>query len=77
MIILDVNLNHIYGFDDFHINFTYPRKLSTSLLGNEVLEGRDRFRYKKAVVLMGTNASGKTSLGKAVGRVYVSGWSIS
>ena len=72
MIILDVNLNHIYGFDDFHINFTYPRKLSTSLLGNEVLEGRDRFRYKKAVVLMGTNASGKTSLGKALLKIFSS-----
>ena len=59
MILLNVNLSHIYGFDDFHISFTYPRKLSVSLIGEETLEGRDRFRYKKAVVLMGTNATGK------------------
>ena len=44
MIIMDVKLNHVYGFDDFHINFTYPRKLSVSLIGTETLEGRDRFR---------------------------------
>ena len=66
MIILDVKLNHIYGFDDFHINFTYPKKIVGSIIENEFLEGRQRFRYKKAVVLMGANATGKTSLGKAL-----------
>lgn len=66
MIILDVKLNHIYGFDDFHINFTYPKKIVGSIIEDEFLEGRQRFRYKKAVVLMGANATGKTSLGKAL-----------
>jgi energy-coupling factor transporter ATP-binding protein EcfA2 len=70
MIILDVVLKHVYGFDDFHINFAYPRKLSNSLLGDETLVGRDRFRYKKAVILMGTNATGKTSLGKALLKIF-------
>lgn len=72
MIILDVKLKHIYGFDEFHMNFSYPRKLTTSLLGDEVLRGRDRFRYKKAVILMGTNASGKTSLGRALLKIFSS-----
>ena len=72
MILLDVRLNHIYGFDDFHISFTYSRKLSVSLIGEETLEGRDRFRYKKAVILMGTNASGKTSLGRALLKIFSS-----
>lgn len=66
MIILDLKLKNIYGFDDFQINLTYPRKLTTSLIGDEVLKGRERFRYKKAVILMGTNATGKTSLGRAL-----------
>ena len=70
MIIMDVKLNHIYGFDDFHINFTYPRKLNVSLLGSESLEGRERFRFKKAVILMGTNATGKTSLGRALLKIF-------
>ena len=70
MIIMDVKLKHIYGFDDFHINFAYPKKLSVSLLGSEALEGRERFRYKKAVILMGTNAAGKTSLGKALLKIF-------
>ena len=72
MIVMDVQLNHVYGFDDFKMNFTYPRKLSVSLIGEEVLEGRDRFRYKKAVILMGTNATGKTCLGRALLKIFSS-----
>lgn len=72
MIIMDVKLNHVYGFDDFRLNFTYPRKLSVSLIGEENLEGRERFRYKKAVILMGNNATGKTSLGKALLKIFSS-----
>ncbi len=72
MIILDVKFNHIYGFDDFHINFTYPKKIVGSIIEDEYLEGRPRFRYKKAVVLMGSNATGKTSLGKALLRIFKS-----
>ena len=72
MIVMDVKLNHVYGFDDFHMGFTYPRKLSVSLIGEEALEGRKRFRYKKAVILMGSNATGKTSLGRALFKIFSS-----
>lgn len=70
MIILDVKLNRMYGFDDFHMNFTYPKKIVGSLIEDEFLEGRERFRYKKAVILMGSNATGKTSLGKALLHIF-------
>ena len=70
MIILDVKLNNIYGFDDFHINFTYPKKVVGSLIENEHLDGRERFRYLKAVILMGANAAGKTSFGKALLKIF-------
>ena len=72
MIILNIKLNHVYGFDDFQMNFTYPRKLSVSLIGEEALAGRERFRYKKAIILMGTNATGKTSLGRALLKIFSS-----
>ena len=72
MIVMSIKLNHIYGFDDFQIDFTYPRKLSVSLLGEEALAGRERFRYKKAVILMGSNATGKTSLGRALLKIFSS-----
>lgn len=70
MIVLNLTLNGIYGFDDFNINFTYPKKVVNSLIEEENLKGRERFRYKKAVILMGANATGKTSLGKALLRIF-------
>ena len=70
MIILDLKLKGVYGFDDFNINFTYPKKLVKSLIGDEHLDGRERFRYKKVTILMGSNATGKTSLGKALLKIF-------
>ena len=72
MVIMNVKLNHIYGFDDFEVNFSYPRKLVVDIIGDETLEGRERFRYKKAVILMGTNAVGKTSLGRILLKIFSS-----
>ena len=66
MIVMNLKLNRIYGFEDFEISFTYPKKVVNSIIEDEYLEGRERFRYKKAVILMGANATGKTSLGKAL-----------
>ena len=70
MIVLDLELKGIYGFNDFHINFSYPKKIVNSIIDQEHLKGRERFRYKKAVILMGANATGKTSLGKALLRIF-------
>ena len=66
MIILDVKLNNLYGFKDFDIAFSYPKKIVNSIIENEHVAERPNFRYKKAVILMGANATGKTSLGKAL-----------
>ncbi len=66
MIILNLKLNNIYGFTNFSIDFSYPKKIVNSLIEDEFLEGHPNFRYKKAVILMGANATGKTSLGKAL-----------
>ena len=66
MIVLNLKLDRIYGFENFEINFTYPKKVVNSIIEDEHLAGRERFRYKKAVILMGTNATGKTSLGRAL-----------
>ncbi len=70
MVVLNLVLKDIYGFRDFAINFSYPKKIVNSIIDQEHLEGRERFRYKKAVILMGSNATGKTSLGKALLRIF-------
>lgn len=70
MIILNLTLDGVYGFDDFSINFSYPKKIVNSIIESENLKGRERFRYKKAIILMGANATGKTSLGKALLHIF-------
>ncbi len=69
MILLHLKLDNIYGFRNFEIDFTYPKKIVNSIIEEEHLPGRPNFRYKKAVALMGANATGKTSLGKAIQRI--------
>lgn len=72
MIILNVELDNIYGFKNFRMNFSYPKKIVNSMIEEEWLAGRPNFRYKKAVILMGANATGKTSLGKALLNIFSS-----
>ena len=70
MILLDVKLDNIYGFRDFHMNFSYPKKIVGTVVDQEWLDGRPNFRYRKAVILMGANATGKTTLGKALLNIF-------
>ena len=72
MIVLKLKLDKIYEFNDFEIDFTYPKKVVNSIIEEEHLSGRERFRYKKAVILMGANATGKTSLGRVLSIVFQS-----
>ena len=32
MVLLRVSLNNIYGFKDFEVNFSYPRKIINSII---------------------------------------------
>ena len=64
MVIMNVNLDNFLGFQDFNMNFSYPKKLVKSYVKNEYINGCPNFRYKKLIILLGANASGKTSLGQ-------------
>ena len=70
MVVLNLKLNKIYGFVDFEINFSYPKKIVNSIIEEEHLSGFPYFRYRKAVILMGANATGKTSLGRALSKIF-------
>lgn len=70
MIILDAKLNNLYAFKNFHINLTYPKKIVDSCIQEEYLLERPNFRYKKVNVLLGANASGKTTLGRIIMRIF-------
>ena len=64
MIIMDIKADNLYAFKNFHMNMSYPKKIVDSTIGEEYLNDRQNFRYKKVNIIMGGNATGKTSLGK-------------
>lgn len=70
MIVMSVALDNLYGFKDFSVNFSYPKKLVRSTLAHEHLSDRPTFKYKKIVVVMGGNATGKTTFGKALMGIF-------
>lgn len=64
MIVMNLYADNFYSFSDFTINFAYPKKTVNSTIDNEFLTERPNFRYKKVNILMGANASGKTTFGR-------------
>ncbi len=70
MIVMNLELNNLYAFKDFKINFSYPKKIVNSSIEGEYLPSKPNFRYKKVNILMGGNASGKTSLGRAMVDIF-------
>ena len=70
MIVLDIKLNNLYAFKNFHMNLTYPKKIVGSYIKDEHLENHPNFRYKKVNIIMGANASGKTTLGQMLMTIF-------
>lgn len=64
MVIMDIRIDNFYQFKNFHMNMSYPKKIVDSTIEAEYLAGLPNFRYKKVNIIMGANASGKTSLGR-------------
>ena len=64
MIIMDIQIDNFFAFHNFHMNMSYPKKIVDSFIEDEFLKERENFRYKKVNILMGGNATGKTSLGR-------------
>ncbi len=66
MAILKVEFDNILCFNGFKADFTYKKKLVKPLLDEEYLRDFPNIRYKKVNIIIGSNASGKTALGKAI-----------
>ena len=49
MIIMDIKVDNLYAFKNFHMNMSYPKKIVGSQL-EEHLAGVPSFRYKKIVI---------------------------
>ena len=70
MVVMDIQLDNILVFNHFALNLSYPKKPVNSVLVDENIDGRPNFRYKKLIVLMGANATGKTALGNALRGIF-------
>lgn len=71
MAVLKVYFDNIICFDGFSANFTYPKKIVNNPLINESLKGFPNIRYKKVNIIIGSNATGKTSFGRALWHLFM------
>lgn len=67
---MNLKLDNLYCFNDFEINFSYPKKIVNTTVPYEFLKERPNFRFKRVNIIMGANASGKTVLGKAMMNIF-------
>ncbi len=70
MLVMNLVVDNLFAFNNFNINFSYPKKIVNSTIENEHLVTKPNFRYKKVNIIMGANASGKTSLGLALMSIF-------
>ena len=71
MAVLKVKFDNIICFNDFEADFSYPKKLVKTTIDNEYLSNYPNIRYKKVNIIVGSNATGKTSLGKAIWKTFL------
>ena len=64
MIILRIACDNIYMFKNFELDFTYERRINHPLAKDDELFEGSRIKVRKNLVIMGANASGKTTFGK-------------
>ena len=70
MAIMNLCLDNFLVFNQFELCMSYPKRIVHSSIEGEHLSGRERFRYKKVVILMGVNATGKTALGRILMSIF-------
>ena len=71
MILMSLRADNLYLFNDFVLDMSYPKKLVKTGIADEYLEGCPNFRYKKVVIIMGANATGKTRLGRLLCNIFL------
>ena len=64
MIILKVSCDNLYMFKKFEVDLTYNRQVSHPLSASDRLFQNSKIKVRKNLILLGANASGKTTFGK-------------
>ncbi|WP_311749754.1 AAA family ATPase [Proteus terrae] len=67
MLITKIEIDNLYSFKDAKLELSYDKKpVDSGILEDEFLYGRTKFNVKRVCVVVGANATGKTSLGKII-----------
>ena len=66
MVILRVACDNLYMFKNFELDLTYQRKINHPLAEGDTLFEGSRIKVRKNLIVMGANASGKTTFGKLI-----------
>ena len=64
MIILKIACNNLYMFKNFEVDFTYNRQVNHLLAKNDRIFAGSKIKVRKNLIVMGANASGKTTFGR-------------
>ena len=64
MVFLTLRIKNLYCFKDTKLDFTCSKDTGSTVLKNEPLKGLPEVQFKRINVLIGSNASGKTSLAR-------------
>ena len=70
MIVLNLELDNLFAFEDFKINFSYSDNVKNSSIKDSFLKDRSNVRYKKVNILLGANSTGKISVRKAMMAIF-------
>lgn len=70
MILMYARFDNFLLFRDFEIDLSYPKKIVNSTIPEEHLNGFPSFRYRKLLIIMGANATGKTAFGRTLMGIY-------
>lgn len=64
MIILKIACDNLYMFKNFEVDFTYNRQVNHLLAKNDRIFAGSKIKVRKNLIVMGANASGKTTFGR-------------
>ena len=70
MLLLKLECSNFFLFENLSLDFTYPRKLNSEIAKNDEIFPGSKIKVRKHIVIMGANASGKTTLGELLCLIY-------
>ncbi len=70
MVVMNLKANNLYDFNNFEMDFSYPKKIVGSTLEKEWLKDYPNFRYRRFNIIVGANSTGKTTLGKLFQNIF-------